>query len=338
VTIDAIPDFGLLRPGPLSELMLARGIRTFHAAAALVRDLPYRRPRAAGDLAAVLAEGCGTCSSKHALLAALALEQGVAGIELVLGLYEMREENTPGVAAALRAHGLSSVPEAHCYLRCAGRRVDLTGLPAGPESPFDALLSEEPVEPARLAAVKGPRHRAFIERWAADRGLDPARVWAARERCIAALAGAWPAGVVFSENGRVDVAQLNALYRTVGWDTHGRRTDEDTAEMLRVSRYHIAAHTAEGPLVGFARVAGDPYVAQVLDVLTHPAHRRRGIATVCMRGVVAHLERSRYASVTLTDGSGIAGFYERFGFRDSPDRAKVWERAPAAEGQAAPGT
>lgn len=77
--------------------------------------------------------------------------------------------------------------------------------------------------------------------------------------------------------------------------------------MLRVSHYYIAAHTAEGTLVGFARVCGDPYVAQVLDVITHPDYRRRGIATRCMRGVLAHLQRSQYLSVTLTDGSGIAG-------------------------------
>jgi len=31
--------------------------------------------------------------------------------------------------------------------------------------------------------------------------------------------------------------------------------------------------------------------------------------------VLAHLQRSRYVSVTLTDGSGIAGCYQRSGFR-----------------------
>jgi ribosomal protein S18 acetylase RimI-like enzyme len=81
-------------------------------------------------------------------------------------------------------------------------------------------------------------------------------------------------------------------------------------------------------LVGFARVCGDPYVAQVLDVITHPAYRRRGIATECMRRVLAHLQRSRYVSVTLTDGSGLQGFYEQFGFRVGRDGAptRVWER------------
>ena len=133
------------------------------------------------------------------------------------------------------------------------------------------------------------------------------------------------ANITFTENGPVDVTQLNALYRLIGWDRHNRRSKAETTEMLRLSHYYIAAHTDEGSLVGFARVCGDPYVAQVLDVITHPAYRRRGIATACMRGVLAHLQRVRYVSVTLTDGSGIDGFYQRFGFQECKDSALVWK-------------
>jgi len=49
-----------------------------------------------------------------------------------------------------------------------------------------------------------------------------------------------------------------------------------------------------------------------------------------MRGVLAHLQRSRYVSVTLTDGSGIAGFYHRFGFRVCKEVAQRWERVTEA--------
>ena len=137
-----------------------------------------------------------------------------------------------------------------------------------------------------------------------------------------------PVEITFTENGPVDVVRLDALHRLIGWDKHERRTEQETVEMLRVSRYYIAAHTADGKLVGFARVCGDPYIAQVLDVITHTDFRRRGIATRCMMGVLAHLQSSRYLSVTLIDGSGLADFYERFGFRpvasDTP--ARVWRR------------
>ena len=134
------------------------------------------------------------------------------------------------------------------------------------------------------------------------------------------------ADVTFAENGAVDPARLNDLYRIVGWDRAGRRTSAETLEMLRVSHYYIAAHTADGRLIGFARVCGDPYVAQVLDVITHPEYRRRGVATRCMRGVLAHLERARYVSVTLTAGRGLAAFYRKFGFEVYEDVALIWKR------------
>ena len=134
--------------------------------------------------------------------------------------------------------------------------------------------------------------------------------------------------IIFTENGPVDVTHLNALYRMIGWDSDNRRTDEETSEMLRVSFYTIAAHTSDGKLVGFTRICGDPYIVQVLDVITHPDYRRRGIATRCMEGILNHLQRSSYVSVTLTDGSGLDGFYERFGFRmiSSGTPSRVWKR------------
>ena len=128
------------------------------------------------------------------------------------------------------------------------------------------------------------------------------------------------ADITFTENGDVDVAQLNALYQLIGWDRQNRRTAAETTAMLRVSHYYIAAHTAEGTLVGFARVCGDPYVAQVLDVITHPAYRRRGIATQCIRGVLAHL---RWTSTgwTPVDNFERARHYDQ---RCCQDR-DIWE-------------
>jgi ribosomal protein S18 acetylase RimI-like enzyme len=130
---------------------------------------------------------------------------------------------------------------------------------------------------------------------------------------------------LFLPNGHVDVKQLIALYRLVGWDSRMARTIAKTQEMLAVSRFYVAASTVDGVLAGFARVGGDPYVAQVLDVITHPSFRRRGIATQCMGYVIVHLRSAEYASVTLTDGSGIEGFYEGFGFRIITDAVpRVW--------------
>jgi GNAT superfamily N-acetyltransferase len=131
-------------------------------------------------------------------------------------------------------------------------------------------------------------------------------------------------GVTFIENGPVDVAQLNGLYGLIGWDRANRRTAEDTRRMLAASQYYVSAHGSDLGLVGFARVCGDPYVVQVLDVITHPEKRRRGIATECMLRVVRHLRHSRYVTVTLTDGTGLEDFYQRFDFKIFKDVARVW--------------
>jgi len=133
--------------------------------------------------------------------------------------------------------------------------------------------------------------------------------------------------VTFTENGPIDVAQLNALYRLVGLDLHNRRSDAETVEMLGASRYYMAAHAPRVGLVGFARVCGDPYVVQVLDVITHPDYRRRGIATHCMQGVVRHLERSRYVTVTARHHPELGELFERFGFEPHAGGSRVWQRS-----------
>ncbi|MEM7033296.1 MAG: amino acid racemase [Chloroflexota bacterium] len=133
--------------------------------------------------------------------------------------------------------------------------------------------------------------------------------------------------IIFTENGPIDIEQFHSLHRIIGWDPQRQQTPQKTAEMMRLNHYHIAAHTSQGQLVGFARVAGDPYMAQVLDVITHPDYRNRGIATQCLMGVTAYLQQADYISVMLTDGSGLPSFYRRFGFEllEGPNLGRVWK-------------
>ncbi len=98
--------------------------------------------------------------------------------------------------------------------------------------------------------------------------------------------------VTFVENGPVDADQLNALYRLIGWDRDSRRTRAEIERMLEVSHYDTAVD-AGSQLVGFARVCGDPYVVQLLDVIRHPDYRRMGVATRRLQGVAVHVEGAR---------------------------------------------
>ena len=175
----------------LCEEVRSRGFESFEHLAEYVCKLPYRRTSNAQDPLAVLRQECGTCSAKHQLLAAVAQDCGHTEVQLRVGIYEMSEDNTPGVGAVLNEASLTSIPEAHCYLSIEGERFDFTGLCAGHSSPFAALLADYVVFPANLPQIKVELHKEAIAAWARDRGISKEAAWATREACIAALAAKW---------------------------------------------------------------------------------------------------------------------------------------------------
>ena len=188
--VSLLPDLPLMKAGPVSDAFRARGVADLAGAARHVRALPYGRiSDRLGWATLVLAEGRGTCTTKHALLAELAREQD-GSVQLTLGIYEMGEANTPGVGAVLARHGLATIPEAHCYLTHAGRRIDVTRA-VTPVQPIERFLHEEPITPAQIGDYKIALHRRVLADWMTrtpevrGKGLD--EVWAIREACIEAL-------------------------------------------------------------------------------------------------------------------------------------------------------
>jgi len=179
----------LTADGPITRLFRAVGARDFESASLHVLRLPYGRISDRSRFWLVLEEGRGTCTTKHATLAELAREQGIH-VQLMLGIYEMSERNTPGVDRVLAAHGLTCIPEAHCYLRSDDERIDMTGVPAG-AVPIERFLHEEPITVDQIGAYKIEVHRRFLRDWIprteAARGRSLDDVWRIREACIAAL-------------------------------------------------------------------------------------------------------------------------------------------------------
>lgn len=189
--VSAPPSFPIEPSEPLGAEVWLLGIRTFGDLALHVRDIPYGRTVSALP-GAVLLENVGTCSSKHRLLVSVARESGHPEVQLAVGVYEMSEDNTPGVGVVLSNYGISSIPEAHCYIIVEGTRFDFTGLASGASSPFDSLLEEHVVEPQGLAATKEHLHRAALHAWAYSRHVSPEHAWKIRESCISALASNTP--------------------------------------------------------------------------------------------------------------------------------------------------
>lgn len=184
---EAIPDFAIEKKGITSGLCCARGIVSFKELASKIRSLPYRRTSDPEQIALVLEEGCGTCSSKHAFLAQVAMECDYP-IQLMMGIYEMNEENTPGVGSVISDAKLSCIPEAHCYLMSDSVRLDLTR-PENPIIPKLKFLKEEALQPNEAASVKTEKHKLFLKDWIIAKKISITfdELWTIRERCIASL-------------------------------------------------------------------------------------------------------------------------------------------------------
>jgi hypothetical protein len=186
-SFEALPAVPLEARGPCSKESLQRGLEDLRSLGHLLRDLPYGRTADRADWRGVLASGRGTCSTKHAFLAATAAEIS-APVRLTLGLYEMTEANTPGVGETLVEAGLGCVPEAHCYARVDDTRIDVTRANVEPMEAID-FLAEETIEPDQIGQYKVDWHRRHLRAWCETHG-EPEwlRVWEIRERCIAAIA------------------------------------------------------------------------------------------------------------------------------------------------------
>jgi hypothetical protein len=187
---EALPLCKLKPNGMVSTAFLNLATSDLRAAGQRVCELPYGRNSNPDDPLTVLTEQRGTCSTKHALLRRLAIEQRI-DLVLMLGIYEMNERNTPGVGAVLERHRLKALPEAHCDLRFGNKRIDVTRQRASDLEPISYFLHEEEIAPNQITLYKIDVHKNFLQHWMAQgRGageMTLASTWVIREECIAAL-------------------------------------------------------------------------------------------------------------------------------------------------------
>lgn len=187
---DGLQPAMLKRDGPVSAAFVQAGLVDFRSAGRWVCSIPYGRNSDPSGRLVVLNEGYGTCSTKHALIRQLAIEQEL-NVALAVGVYEMTGRNTPGVGIVLEKYGLEALPEAHCYLRIGQKRVDLTRISdqSRPETSY-SFLHEEDIEPRQIGIYKIDLHKRFMSSWMSRRktgeyNLD--ELWQIREECIASL-------------------------------------------------------------------------------------------------------------------------------------------------------
>lgn len=146
-TYSVFPDSPIGSFGPVSEVFLQRGIDTFRSACRWVHELPYGYNSDRDDLMILFEEKMGTCTTKHAVIATLAVELNLL-VKKNIGIYAMTEKIVTGTDPILDKYGLPYVPMIHCFLADGEHRVDLTeGNANGKNRSIEDFLYTETVIP-----------------------------------------------------------------------------------------------------------------------------------------------------------------------------------------------
>ena len=185
------PDKVITKAGIISAEFQSMGIRSFLEACRYVNALPYGYNSDRDDLMILFKEKMGTCTTKHAVIATLAAELGLA-IPKGVGIYAMTEAIVTGTDKILAEYGLAYVPMIHCFLEYGNYRVDLTeGNRNGKNRPIDDFLYTD-----RVAATISAKDEYMIYRRALNevilkrdelKGVDIKHILHAREEGLKLL-------------------------------------------------------------------------------------------------------------------------------------------------------
>ena len=184
------PNFKIGADSEISIAFLERGINSFLEACDYIGRLKYARNTNKDDLLTVFKDNCGTCSTKHAVLAQLAEDHQFSEIKLMVGIFRMNGINTPKVKNILLHHKLEFIPEAHCYLKSKAGVLDYTQSEHQPIDFQDVLMRELQISPKQISTFKVAFHKEFLENWLGQNPNTPynsTELWKIREECIQAL-------------------------------------------------------------------------------------------------------------------------------------------------------
>ena len=175
----------------LTNLVKSNGLHSWLELIEFVKYLPYGRNKNRTNFSLVLAEKRGSCSSKHAVLKKIADLNQIPNIQLILGIYQMNESNTPKIGTELSQNNLDFIPEAHCYLKIDDTRTDVTTHNASFEKIQNSIMLELEIEPEQVIDFKVNFHQDFIKNWltASDSKFSFDEIWRIREKCINNLTG-----------------------------------------------------------------------------------------------------------------------------------------------------
>lgn len=165
-----LPDRGLGGDGPVQDAFRRSGIGSFHDACLWVHRLPYGEALPGPPVSALLTGLRGTCTTKHAAIAALAAELRLA-VQRQIGFYRMDAAMVPGIDTLLTPLGLSFVPAVHCFLDGMGTTIDLTA--GNRDGRAQPIRSYDFVVPVAADATRDDVDRLFVEHLPRYHAIEP---------------------------------------------------------------------------------------------------------------------------------------------------------------------
>ena len=182
-------NFNITADKQLSRRANKLGLYGSEALIHFIQKTPYGRTSNRSDVSLVFSENRGTCSSKHALIKAIATENNVTDLDLVIGMYKMSETNTAKIGNVLSENGLDYIPEAHCYLKYNNQQIDITTNNSDFEIIKNAIIEEIPIQPIQIGNFKVEYHKAFLRNWLEENSspFSFEEIWTIREQCISNL-------------------------------------------------------------------------------------------------------------------------------------------------------
>ena len=154
-----------------------------------VKNIPYGRNANRYDFSLVLSENKGTCSSKHAFLKDFADKNEIGNVKLYIGIFKMKEANTPKLGNLLSKNDIEYIPEAHCYLKINQIPVDVTTVDCFYDKIEHDIIEEIEIIPNQVSDFKVEYHKAFLKKWIKETNQNNTfeEIWEIRERCISKL-------------------------------------------------------------------------------------------------------------------------------------------------------
>lgn len=178
-------NFDIKNNGEVSNEFLNLGITDFKTASEFVSQLSYKRNANKKDILCVFKDNAGTCSTKHATLRKLALENNHSEVKLILGIFKMDKEYSPKIENTLNENQLDYIPEAHNYLKLGNEYLDFTKPKAEYSEIENKLLEEIEIEYNQINDEKIEIHKNFLAKWIKNKPeLSLDKIWKIREKCI----------------------------------------------------------------------------------------------------------------------------------------------------------